>query len=226
LRQNRQALNIKFAVCWITVVILLMPIAASAQDIPGKWAVGIRSGPSFLTSEDVTTLTDAKVGPIVSANLAYSLTSSFSLGLNIEWQTNKLQPANFAGLSGDFSTISIIPFGEIRLTALKPLIPYALLGIGVNINSITNAKIESCIGTSGPIVILVPCEFKPENTLSLKISGGIDYLISSNLALNVEIGWKQNKGNADLSNVAFPFSSRDFNANTVSFLLGLHYYIY
>ncbi len=220
MRQNRQALNIKFAVCWITVVILLMPIAASAQDIPGKWAVGIRSGPSFLTSEDVTTLTDAKVGPIVSANLAYSLTSSFSLGLNIEWQTNKLQPANFAGLSGDFSTISIIPFGEIRLTALKPLIPYALLGIGVNINSITDAKIESCIGTLGfspaPIVIVVDCEFQPENTLALKFGGGVDYLIASNLALNIEIGWKLNKGNADISNVAFPLSSRDFNVKLLS----------
>jgi opacity protein-like surface antigen len=216
-------------VTWITIVTVIFLAATSyAQDIPGKWVVGVKGGWGFLADEIITN-TDGESGPIVSGMIAYSPTDFSYLGLDIEWETHKLEP----GVSGHFTTVSLIPFAEIRFNVSKVFIPYSFVGVGVNINSKTDAKIDSCITVVGFSPVpnpVLPCDLEPENTLALKLGGGADYFITSALALNTEIMWKMNKGDSELciegSGCPGTFSilKRDFDANVFMILFGIRYY--
>ncbi len=204
-----------------TVTIILNATTTYAQDIPGRWIVGIKGGSGFLPDE-IVRRTDGKPGPIVSGTIAYSPIDLFSLGINIEWEAHKLEP----GVSGNFTTVSLIPFTEIRLNVSRVFIPYASLGVGININSQTDARIKSCIGSFvGPGFAIFPCNLEPDNSFALKVGGGIDYYISEALALNTEIAWKMNAGDAELcvEGSGCP-GTVDFDANVFMILFGIRYY--
>ncbi len=194
--------------------------AADAQNVQGKWGFGIRAGASFLTqdiAEDVffpgVTL-EGNTGPLVSGNISYGLHENFSAGLNLEWETHSTD-LTFLGIDlfsvGDTQTISIMPFVEAR-APMGSFVPYGTLGIGVNINSFDEDD------------IIAPTKVDPDSTFALKIGGGADYFLSNAFALNAELGWKLNKGDATITEPGFPDLTGDFNTSTFSFIAGIRYY--
>lgn len=199
------------------ILFLAVIPAADAQNTQGKWGVGIRGGGSFLT-QDIAESTEGEAGPIISGNIIYGVTNSVSVGLNVEWETHNVEVLDFD--IGDTTTVSILPFVELRATN-GSFVPYASLGAGININSfdLGNDIVAGCI-----ILVGSACELEPENTFALKVGVGADYFLTPTLALNVEGGWKLNSGDVDLEVGGVPVATDDFDVSAVSLLFGLRAY--
>jgi hypothetical protein len=117
----------------------IMVSLADAQDVQGKWGLGIHAGPSFMTqdinSEEPSDV--GKVGPIVNGEIVYIMQDG-ALGLSVEWERHKVKESNVD--LGDGTTISILPFTELRIPATENIIPYVSLGLGININSFNESS--------------------------------------------------------------------------------------
>ncbi len=188
--------------------------AADAQNVQGKWGVGVRAGVSFLTQDIADNVffvgdtLEGNTGPLVSGTISYGLHKNFSAGLNVEWEKHSTD-LTILGIdigAGDTQTISIMPFVEAR-APMGSFVPYGTFGIGVNINSFDEDA------------IIAPTKIDPDNTFALKVGAGADYFLTPSLALNTELGWKLNSGDADLSGL-----TGDFNASTFSILFGARTY--
>ena len=192
--------------------------AADAPSLKGKWGFGLRGGVASLT-QDVSDDAEWELGPIVSANLMYGLTDSLTLGLNVEWERNKLQ--SFDTDLGDAKTVSFLAFTEFRMTC-EALSTYLSFGAGLNFNSFEE---DATIQTGCNAAYRVTCdEIEPENTFALKASLGVDYFVTSNLALNTDFGWKINRADAALKLGGVTVATRNFNVSLFAFLFGLRYY--
>ncbi|MFQ5780744.1 MAG: hypothetical protein ACE5HN_08170 [Nitrospiria bacterium] len=155
---------------------------------------------------------------IVSANVLYSLSEIFSLGLNVEWEEHRVEKILNSLDIGDATTISLIPFAQFRIPGLNGVSPYASFGIGLNINSFRDSSDIRSICSQ-------PCSIDPENTFALKISWGIDYFVTPNVTLNPEFGWKLNDGDFDARGSVTGFEPPTDNKNNVfNMLIGIRYY--
>lgn len=184
---------------------------AGAQNVQGKWGIGIRGGATFL-SQDVAEDVEGKTGPIVSGNILYGISDILSIGFNAEWERHGVE---VIGVDlGDATTVSLIPFAEWHAVGLGALSPYFSLGLGFNINSFSRSDFGKLAFT----------KLDPKNTLALKIGGGADYFATRNLALNAEVGWKANSGEADACSPFVGCGTDDWKMSAISVLLGLRYY--
>lgn len=182
---------------------------AGAQNIKGKSGVGIRGGASLL-SQDIAVGLEGKTGPLISVNILYGNTDILSTGLDIQWERHKLEVIGED--IGEASNVSLIPFVELRAARIGNLTPYASLGIGVNINSISVDHIPQTT-------------FAVETTFAVKFEGGADYFVTQNLALNAEIGWKLNSGEVNACNsLTGDCVTDDWKISAFNALFGLRYY--
>ena len=62
------------------------------------------------------------------------------------------------------------------------VIPYASLGAGLNVHSFSNGAQLGNDSVSFP------------DTFALRVAGGLDFPITSNLAVNSEVAWKKDSG--------------------------------
>jgi opacity protein-like surface antigen len=174
--------------------------------------VGFRAGAGILT-QDLTTGLEGDLGPVVSGNFFYAVdhgNHGALLGLNIEWETHGVDV--FGADLGDATTISLIPFVELRGAGMAPITPYVSLGLGANINSFDLSS------AAGPFI----SKLDPPVTFALKVGGGADYFIDKNVALNGEIGWKYNSGDADVCSGGC--GTIDWDSSVFSFLFGVRYF--
>ena len=54
------------------------------------------------------------------------------------------------------------------------------------------------------------------DTFALRVAGGLDFPITSHLAVNGEVAWKKDSGNFERNGL-----NGDFNASSLMFLFGL-----
>ena len=179
---------------------------AGAQNIKGKSGVGVRGGVSLL-SQDIAVGLEGKTGPLISINILYGNTDILSTGLDIQWERHKVEEIGVDTDIGEASTVSLIPFVELRAARIGNLTPYASLGIGVNINSFSVDNIN------------------PETTFTVKFAGGADYFVTPDLALNAELGWKLNSGEVNACNsLTGDCVTDDWKISALNALFGLRYY--
>jgi Outer membrane protein beta-barrel domain len=210
MKKNVGRLVVVLVLASLFAVVPVRPSAA--EEMKGKWGYGIRAGLSSLT-QDVNSITVGKLGPIVSGNVLYSLSDQAFVGLNVEWEQHSVEFQSGDLNLGKESTLSILPFIEVRMPVPSWVQPYLSLGLGVNINSFSES------GDIGPF------NFNPENTFALKMGLGADFPVSPALAINGEIGWKYNSGNSDFSaEGGIDLGFLDNNMSAVSFLIGFRFY--
>jgi opacity protein-like surface antigen len=109
-------------------------------------------------------------------------------------------------------TYSFLPTAEFRPTrefmrrglGFEWVIPYASVGAGVNVHSFSNAARLGSDTVSFP------------STFAFRIAGGLDFPITSNVALNGEVAWKKDSGTFETRGV-----ESNFNASPLMFLFGL-----
>ncbi len=202
----------------LSLFLITIYSAASAESVEGKWEMGLRLGPSLLPEEHSEN-TKGEPGILGSGNVSYGVTERVLLGINIEWEKHKIKNSSTDFYYGDETTVSIIPTMEYHFSRGSLFFPYVLLGFGINMNSFS--------GSSDLEALCATCRMDPKNTFALKGGGGIDYFITRNLAVNGELDLKMNDGTSDLAGNFPGISSGNSMGNSacvLSLMLGVRYF--
>ena len=183
---------------------------AKGQSVAGDFVLGLRAGlvvPTQQILENVSSGTS--VGPLVNLEGYYAIREWVRLGAMFEWHQYDISSSG--NQVGTLSTYSLLPVVEFRPTrdmmrtiGFEWLIPYASLGTGVNLHSFSNATRLGNESVSFP------------STFAFRMAGGLDFPITSQLAVNTEIAWKTDSGTFQRSGV-----DNNFNASPLMFLFGL-----
>lgn len=167
----------------------------------GKWLFGFRAGFAPLTQE-LRSNVSTDVGSLVNLQGMYSLNRWLAAGLTLEWERHAVGQETPAVDLGHIDTVSLLPTVELRPGRLGPIVPYASMGFGVNVNSFSES---SATGIS------------PSNNFAWRLAWGADYFLTSVLALNAEMAYKRNDGHVTINGV----QSGDWNASSFGFLFGV-----
>jgi len=210
-------LNIK-KTFWVSSQIFLLMFlwdtsAWAQQDKILKWGIGVRGGIGILTQDIFEGVSKGEPGPAISGEVFTFINNYLSVGVNIEWNTHKVKKGTLD--RGEARTLSILSFYEIRVPDWGKFSPYQVLGVGLNLNSF---KESSAFQTQFP-----GGKFDPVHTVALKIGGGLDYFITPRWALNTEIGWRFNSGEASVIEGG-PVFAEDYDANVFTLILGIRKY--
>jgi opacity protein-like surface antigen len=167
---------------------------------PGKVMVGLRAGFAPLT-QSLTANSSTDVGSLLNLQWMSSVNHWLLVGLMLEWERHSVNQERPDRDLGHQDTVSVLPTVEVRPVRFGPIIPYANMGFGVNVNSFgenTSTRIS------------------PSNTFSWRLGWGADYLLTKQWALNMEMAYKRNDGHATVNGNL----NNDWNASSFGFLFG------
>jgi hypothetical protein len=171
---------------------------------PGKVVLGMRAGFAPLTqslTDEFRSSTD--VGPLVNFQAMYSLNKWLLAGMMLEWERHGVSTERPSIDLGHQDTVSVLPTVEVRPVRFGPIIPYANMSFGVNVNS---------FGESSAISSII----SPSNTFAWRLGWGADYMLTKQFALNTEMAYKLNNGHATIDGDRV----NDWNASSFGFLFG------
>jgi len=171
---------------------------------PGKVVLGMRAGFAPLT-QSLTANTSTDVGSLVNFQAMYSLNKWLLVGMMLEWERHGVSTERPSIDLGHQDTVSVLPTVEVRPVRFGPVIPYANMSFGVNVNSFGESSDIS--GTT----------ISPSNTFAWRLGWGADYMITKQFALNTEMAYKRNDGHATIDGV---LRVNDWNASSFGFLFG------
>jgi len=172
---------------------------------PGKVMLGMRAGFAPLTqslTNEFPSSTD--VGPLVNFQAMYSLNKWLLVGMMLEWERHGVSVERPSIDLGHQDTVSVLPTVEVRPVRFGPIIPYANMSFGVNVNSFGESSAIS--GTT----------ISPSNNFAWRLGWGADYMLTKQFALNTEMAYKLNDGHATIDGVHV----NDWNASSFGFLFG------
>ena len=172
---------------------------------PGKVVLGMRAGFTPLTqslTNEFRSSTD--VGSLVNFQAMYSLNKWLMAGMMLEWERHGVSQERPSIDLGHQDTVSVLPTVEVRPFKFGPVIPYANMSFGVNVNSFGESSEIS--GTT----------ISPSNTFAWRLGWGADYMLTKQFALNTEMAYKRNDGHATIDGQRV----NDWNASSFGFLFG------
>ena len=167
---------------------------------PGTVVLGMRAGFAPLT-QSLTANTSTDVGSLVNFQGMYSLNTKVLVGLMVEWERHGVNQERPDQDLGHQDTISLLPTLEVRPVRFGPVIPYANMSFGVNVNSFGENTARS---------------ISPSNTFAWRLGWGADYMVTKQFALNTEMAYKRNDGHATVNGTL----NNDWNASSFGFLFG------
>jgi hypothetical protein len=166
----------------------------------GKVMLGMRAGFAPLT-QSLTFNTSTDVGSLVNFQAMYSLNKWLLAGMMLEWEHHAVDQERPYRDLGHQDTVSVLPTIEVRPVKFGPVIPYANMSFGVNVNSFGENA-----GT----------QISPSNTFAWRLGWGADYMLTRQFALNAELAYKRNDGHATVDGNL----NNDWNASSFGFLFG------
>jgi outer membrane protein len=135
----------------------------------------------------------------------YSLNKWLLVGMMLEWERHSMSAEGSNTDFGHQDTVSVLPTVEVRPVKFGPVIPYANMSFGVNVNSFGES--HAIRGTT----------ISPSNTFAWRLGWGADYMLTKQLALNTEMAYKRNDGHATIDGNRI----NDWNASSFGFLVGV-----
>jgi len=186
------------------------PKEGEGRYLPPGLVVGVRAGVAIPTQTVLENLgNDTSVGPLVNVEALYALREWVRVGLMFEWHQHDI---NVGGPQfGTLNIFSLLPTVEVRPTreamrerGINWVIPYASLGMGLNINSFSTA---ARFGNT-------PVSFS--DTFAFRVASGFDFPLTSRWAVNTELAWNRDSGSFKLRG-----AEADFNASSLNWLIGL-----
>jgi outer membrane protein len=174
----------------------------------GKVMLGMRAGFAPLT-QSLNDFTSTDVGSLVNFQGMYSLNKWFLVGMMLEWERHSMSAEGSNTDFGHQDTVSVLPTVEIRPVKYGPIIPYANMSFGVNVNSFGES---SDIGGT---------TISPSNNFAWRLGWGADYMFTKQFALNTEMAYKRNDGHATIDGVRV----NDWNASSFGFLFGIKLFL-
>jgi len=166
----------------------------------GKWVLGMRAGFAPLT-QSLNSGISTDVGSLVNFQGMYSLNRWLLLGMMLEWERHSMSLEGSGQDLGHQDTVSVLPTVEVRPVKFGPIIPYANMSFGVNVNSFGES-----VGTT----------ISPSNNFAWRLGWGADYMLTKQFALNTEMAYKRNDGHATIGGTRVD----DWNASSFGFLFG------
>jgi opacity protein-like surface antigen len=170
---------------------------------PGKVVLGMRAGFAPLT-QSLNNFTSTDVGSLVNFQGMYSLNKWLLVGMMLEWERHSMSAEGSDTDFGHQDTVSVLPTVEVRPVKFGPVIPYANMSFGVNVNSFGES---SAIGGT---------TISPSNNFAWRLGWGADYMLTKQFALNTEMAYKRNDGHATIDGIRV----NDWNASSFGFLFG------
>jgi len=174
----------------------------------GKVMLGMRAGFAPLT-QSLNDFTSTDVGSLVNFQGMYSLNKYLLVGMMLEWERHSMSAERFNTDFGHQDTVSVLPTVEVRPVKYGPIIPYANMSFGVNVNSFGESS--SIGGTT----------ISPSNNFAWRLGWGADYMLTKQFALNTEMAYKRNDGHATIDGVRV----NDWNASSFGFLFGIKLFL-
>jgi outer membrane protein len=169
---------------------------------PGKVVLGMRAGFTPLTQSLTNEFrSSTEVGSLVNFQALYSLNKWLLAGMMMEWERHGVSMEQPSIDLGHQDTVSVLPTVEVRPVKFGPVVPYANMSFGVNVNSFG--------GNAGN-------QISPSNTFAWRLGWGADYMLTKQFALNTEMAYKRNDGHATVSGGL----NNDWNASSFGFLVG------
>jgi Outer membrane protein beta-barrel domain len=166
----------------------------------GKVMLGMRAGFAPLT-QSLTANSSTDVGSLVNFQAMYSVNKFLLVGMMLEWERHGVSLERPSIDLGHQDTVSVLPTVELRPVRFGPVVPYANMSFGVNVNS---------FGENTGIRI------SPSNTFAWRLGWGADYMLTKQFALNTEMAYKRNDGHATVNGSL----NDDWNASSFGFLFG------
>jgi opacity protein-like surface antigen len=170
---------------------------------PGKVVLGMRAGFAPLT-QSLNSGISTDVGSLVNFEAMYSLNKWLLVGMMLEWERHSMSDRRSDIDLGHQDTVSVLPTVEVRPVRFGPVIPYANMSFGVNVNS---------FGESSEIR---GNTISPSNNFAWRLGWGADYMLTKQFALNTEMAYKRNDGHATINGDRV----NDWNASSFGFLFG------
>jgi len=171
---------------------------------PGKVVLGMRAGFAPLT-QSLTANTSTDVGSLVNFQAMYSLNKWLLVGMMLEWERHGVSVERPSIDLGHQDTVSVLPTVEVRPVRFGPVIPYANMSFGVNVNSFGEN-----FGN----------QISPSNNFAWRLGWGADYMLTKQFALNTEMAYKLNDGHATVNGNLI----NDWNASSFGFLFGAKFF--
>ena len=169
----------------------------------GKVMLGMRAGFAPLTQQ-LTFNTSTDVGSLVNFQAMYSFNKWLLAGMMLEWERHSISVERPSFDLGHQDTVSVLPTVEVRPVKFGPIIPYANMSFGVNVNSFGESS-----AISGATI-------SPSNNFAWRLGWGADYMLTKQFALNTEMAYKRNDGHATIGGAQV----NDWNASSFGFLFG------
>ena len=166
----------------------------------GKVVLGMRAGFAPLT-QSLTTNSSTDVASLVNFQALYSLNKWLLAGMMLEWERHGVSVEQPSIDLGHQDTVSVLPTVEVRPVKFGPVVPYANMSFGVNVNGFG--------GNAGS-------QISPSNTFAWRLGWGADYMLTRQFALNAEMAYKRNDGHATVNGGL----NNDWNASSFGFLFG------
>lgn len=158
----------------LAAVISLSSLAGAAEDMSwkhegtapeGKVTVGFRAGMAINTQEIVDN-SDTSLGPAINFQATYGVNKWFNVGMMLTWQRLSIDVQQPKADLATLNTITLLPlYLEYRPGHWGKIQPYLSTGIGVNINSTSEA-----MRSSGRIRLSAPGTPSPGATRAASIS--------------------------------------------------------
>jgi outer membrane protein len=156
-------------------------------------------------TQTVSQGTSTDIGSLVNFQGMYSLNKWLLAGMMVEWERHSMSTERFNIDLGHQDTVSVLPTVELRPVKFGPIIPYANMGFGINVNSFGESSAIS--GTT----------ISPSNTFAWRLGWGADYMFTKQFALNTEMAYKRNDGHVTVNGTR----DNDWNASSFGFLFGV-----
>jgi outer membrane protein len=166
----------------------------------GKVVLGMRAGFAPLT-QSLTTNSSTDVASLVNFQALYSLNKWLLAGMMLEWERHGVSVEQPLIDLGHQDTVSVLPTVEVRPIKFGPVVPYANMSFGVNVNGFG--------GNAGN-------QISPSNTFAWRLGWGADYMLTKQFALNAEMAYKRNDGHVTINGTR----DDDWNASSFGFLFG------
>ncbi len=166
------------------------------------WLTGYRLGLSVMTG-DYLPATDAPVGYAGNLSIERVFADTIGAGLMFDFDFAGVTDPTTDDSVGTGSTFSILPYADVRykLPGTKFRVT-GTAGAGINLNGFSEDK-------------SLAQNVKLDHTFSFRAGLGGEYEVSRRSAIGLEVAYKLNKGDADISGTKF-----DFDASQIQIMAG------
>jgi outer membrane protein len=192
-------------------------------NLQGRYSLGARVSYVNYSDDDYTvrgTKVDTEPDDAVmfDGNFSYFFTNYFSVELSggyVETDVD-LTGGGSSGTAGELQQIPILLTGRFNIPIQNKLVPYLGGGVGYFINDFdqNDSVIEFIYGPGADVDV--------DNTWGYHINGGIDFLFTPNLALNLDFKYIWNEIEADVDRAGF--TKEEFDVNMFVVGGGIKYY--